>query len=218
MATAPGRTERRMDWETIRQQWARIRDQWSTRWRQLQEFGLRQFGDAIRRDPAEQLDRVRRFWALLDESRQTLDLVQRLVVEVPEWRGRADALEERYRVLAAGLLADAHPEPSTPSVGAGPLVGVVIAGVVIGVAGIAWAIAAYQEALSLREQTRFLQEELVARLQVAREGTRLPPSVLQPASASGAPPSSIGWWLLGGLVLGTAALAVPVLLPRRRSA
>ncbi|MEO0602009.1 MAG: hypothetical protein AAF211_11280 [Myxococcota bacterium] len=208
-----------MDWETVRRQWARVRDAWSARWRKLQEFGLRQFGAAIRREPAAQLDRVRRFWVLLDESRQTLDLLQRLVVEVPKWKGSVDALEERYRVLAAGLFAEAQPAPAGASVGAGPLVGVVIAGVVIGVAGIAWAIAAYQEALSLRDQTRFLQEELVARLQIAREGGRLPPSVLQPAPTTDrASPSSVGWWLLGGLALGTAALTIPVLLPRRRSA
>jgi len=205
-----------MDWETIRRHWDRIRDTWSERWRTLQAFALRQFGPAIRQDPEGQRDRVRRFWAVLDESRQTLDLVRNLVVEVPAWQDRADELEERYRALAAGLFAEARPVPTGASVGAGPLVGVVVAGVVIGVAGIAWAIAAYEDAVSLREQTRFLQEELVARLQMAREGRRLAPSVLQPP-ATAASHSSIGWWLFGGLALGAAALTIPVLLPRGRS-
>ena len=120
------------------------------------------------------------------------------------------ALEKRYHDLAAGLYADA--KPAQTEIGVAPVVvGVVVGGVVIGVAGIAWSIAAYEYAVNLREQTALAERELDARVEASREGRTLQPSTVPPQDTGG----GVGWLLVGGLALAAGAVAVPYFIKKR---
>jgi hypothetical protein len=72
----------------------------------------------------------------------------------------------------------------------------------VGVAAIAWAIAAYQYAVHLREQTALVERELQARVEASEQGRTLQPSTL-PEQAN----AKLGWLMLGGLALAAGALA-----------
>lgn len=198
--------------------WSQIKAGWSSGWQALQRESLRAYEAAITADPTGYLARVQAFADELARARSSLNRIRDALPNPPataEQRAAHEsyrAMETRYRELAAGLYADAR--PAQTEIGVAPVVvGVVVGGVVIGVAGIAWSIAAYQYAVNLREQTALAERELDARVDASREGRALQPSTVPPPPAP-AGGGSTGLWVLGGLALITGAVALPVLLKR----
>lgn len=195
--------------------WTDIKSRWSSTWTSLHERAKASYDAAIRTNPSAYRDRVVAFVSLLTESRANLDRIKAhlATVDDPELQAKAQELESRYATLAAGVYADAKP---ADTVGVAPLVvgGVVVAGVLISVAGIAWAVAAYQYAVNLREHTGLLEKELAARVEASRSGRALPPSSIPPQPNPVEEARSMGVWLLGGLTLAAAAVAVPILMKR----
>jgi hypothetical protein len=124
------------------------------------------------------------------------------------------ALELRYHDLAAGFYSDAQPA-TQPSTGIAPII--IVAGIALGVAACAWAVAAYEYAVNLREQTALADRELVARVKASEQGRTLQPTTLpEPASEQAKKDAKgIGALLVGGLVLAAAAAAIPVFLKRK---
>ena len=87
-------------------------------------------------------------------------------------------------------------------------------GLVVGVAAIAWSVAAYEYALNLREQTALSDRELVARIDASKEGRSLQPSTLPPPEDPKKKAAAIGFLLVGGLVLAAGVVAAPVLFKK----
>lgn len=204
--------------------WADIKAGWSDTWRALSEQATAAYGRAAELDPTGTLARVQGFVSALSDSRASLDRIRAKLPNPPvteaDRAAHANyaALERRYHDLAAGFYDDATPAQGQgmgqggPSVGVAPVV-LVVGGLAIGAVGVAWAIAAYQYAVNLREQTALAERELDARVAASHDGRPLQSSTLPP------PPSptgggSTGLWLLGGLALVTGAVALPVLLKR----
>lgn len=193
--------------------WADIQRRWSTQWRSLHAAAMQVHGAAIRSNPARYREVVEGFVRSLQESRASLDRIRAMAAEVadPSLQHRATALEARFATLAAGVFADARP---AEGVGAAPIVGVAVAGLVVGVAGIAWAVAAYQYAVNLREHTGLLEKELAARVEASRSGRPLLPSSIPPQPSPVGEARRVGMVLLGGLTVAAAAIAVPILLKK----
>ena len=195
--------------------WADIRARWSSTWTSLQERASSAYDSAIRANPTAFRDKVAAFLRLLTESRGSLDRIKAHLATLkdPALQTRADALESRYATLAAGVFADAR---RVDTVGVAPIVvgGVIVAGMFVGIAGIAWAVAAYQYAVNLRENTALLEKELAARVEASRAGRALQPSSIPPQPSPVAEARSLGVILLGGLTLAAAAIAVPILMKR----
>jgi hypothetical protein len=133
---------------------------------------------------------------------------------------RVAALDRRYHELAAGVYADARPAGGT-EVGFAWLLPLLVPGgkLLIGLAGATFAAAGFQYASNLRDETALALRELEERAAASREGRTLPPSTLpqdppEPPKRGG---GIVGWLLLGGLTLGTVAVAVPLVLKHRRA-
>jgi hypothetical protein len=141
-------------------------------WRQLYDLAVAAYAEGITASPAGFRTRVEAFVRELAQTREGLLRLRALGIADP----RIDALEQRYRVLSAGLV-------SRPTSLEGPPVMLVAAGATLGLGGIAWAVAAYQYAVHLREQTALLERELVARVAASKEGRSLAPSTLAPRSS-----------------------------------
>jgi len=196
--------------------WAEVKANWSTGWRELQRSALERWGSAIRRDPKSFAPKVQATVDELKAARAHLDHMKPLL---PKQIKTADdqaamagfsRLSARYYELAAGVYADA--EPARSEVGIAPVI--VVGGVVLGVAAIAWAVAAHEYAANLRAETALADRELSARIEASQQGRTLQPSTLpQPKKAK----DGVGWLLVGGLVLAAGAVAVPVLMKSRRS-
>ncbi|MCB9678188.1 MAG: hypothetical protein H6737_24010 [Alphaproteobacteria bacterium] len=178
---------------------------WTPSWQAFRERAVRAWHSRVRADPQSFLAQVQQFSGALFEARQRLDRCATLLPSAPDLTARVVDLETRHALLAAGLYADARPAAAIE----GLPIGIVVGGVLIGVAGIAWAIAALQYAMNLREQTALLEKELEARVEASREGRELAPSSLQPPSLQ-----RTGWLLVGALALVTAGVAVPAFLKR----
>ncbi len=197
--------------------WTDVKESWSSGWKELQRSALDTWGSAIQRRPEDFRPRVQATIDELAAARAHLDHMKPLLPKrldtAEDQRVMADfsRMSARYYELAAGIYADA--QPATAQVGIAPLL--VVAGIVLGVAAIAWAVAAHEYAKNLSEQTALADRELSARVEASREGRTLQPSTLpEPASGKGA---TVGWLLVGGLVAATGAAAVPVLMKNRRS-
>jgi hypothetical protein len=175
---------------------------WTPSWQSFRDRAVRAWHNRVRADPNLFLPQVRQFSAALMEARQRLDRCATLAPTHP----KVTELETRYALLAAGLYADARPAGGVQGV---PVVGLVIGGFVIGIAGIAWAVAALQYAMNLRDHTALLEKELTARVEASKEGRDLQPSSLQPQTVQ-----KTGWLIVGALALVTAGVAVPVFLKR----
>ena len=197
--------------------WSQIKSAWSSGWSALQTESMRLYEAAIRADPTGYLGRVQAFVQELGQARGSLKRIKDKLPNPPQTtedrtlHAKYRAMETRYHDLAAGLYADA--QPAQTEVGAAPIVvGVVVGGVVIGVAGIAWSIAAYEYAVNLRERTALAERELDARVEASREGRTLQPSTVPPHSSGG---GNLGWLLIGGLTLAAGAVAVPMFLKKK---
>ncbi len=197
--------------------WEDVRARWSSGWRTLASRASDLYERARRLDPAGLQARAQVFHDSLVAARSSLD---RMASHLPDPPVTADdrrdvlrhqALEQRYRDLAAGFYVDATPMPDggQPVVGVAPVVWV-IAGFGVTAAGLAWAYAAAEYAANLRDQTALAEAELMARIEASRTGRPLQPSTL-PAPP---PPAAdkAGIWLLGGLALITGAVTLPLLL------
>ena len=115
-------------------------------------------------------------------------------------------LQTQYNAVAAGVMAHASPTDAAET-GAVPVL--VVAGLAISVAGVAWAISAYEYAASLRDQVQLYREELAARVQAAQQGITLQPATVPAPAAPSAPGTGSIWpWLLGLGVLGAGGLTL----------
>ncbi len=177
--------------------WAEIRAGWGRDWQRLEAAAVKEWGKSVAADPDRFVPTVESFLAMLVQARADLEAIAGLKSRpgAPVESGPSHlALQSRYNVLTAGLMADATP---ADPVGAAPVV--LVAGLAVGIVGVSWAVAAYQYAVNLRDQTQLYREELAARVAAAQRGQTLPPSTLPPQSS---PSSSMGWlWGLGGLGL-----------------
>ena len=153
-------------------------------WTRLYQLALAAYSEGIQAAPERFRTQVESFVAELATARQGLLRIRALGMADP----RIDALEERYRVLSGGLMAP-------PAALEGPPVLLVVEGVGLGLGAIAWAVAAYQYAVHLREQTGLLEKELVARVEASKEGRALQPSTLSARSV--APLVAVGALMLG---------------------
>ena len=195
--------------------WQDVKDAWSDGWTALLDESLRLHRAAIVASPAAFADRVVAFLDELTRARAHLDSIR---AKLPSPRTEEErrlvagyvAMERRWTDLAAGFYADAT--PTDDAVGIAPAL--VVLGLVVGVAAIAWAVAAYEYTVNLREQTALSDRELTARVEAAREGRLLPPTTLPPQPDPAKKAEKIGWLLVGGLVLAAGAFVVPAFLKR----
>ena len=197
--------------------WTDVKESWSAGWKELQRSALDTWGSAIERRPEDFRPQVQATVDELAAARAHLDhmkpLLPKQIKTAEDQRVMADfsRMSARYYELAAGIYADA--QPAAAQVGIAPLL--VVGGIVLGVAAIAWAVAAHEYAKNLGEQTALADRELTARVEASREGRSLQPSTLpEPAKGKGA---AVGWLLVGGLVAAAGAVALPVLMKKARS-
>lgn len=194
--------------------WDAVKAAWSAGWKALEAEGRRLHEAAIRVNPGRYADKVTAFLAELTTARVHLDAVRAKLPNPPRTdldRQRVanhQALEARYAILAAGFYSDVR--LAADQTGAGPLL--VVGGLVVGVAAIAWSVSAYEYAVNLREQTALADRELLARVDASKEGRTLAPSTLPAPKDPSKRSAKVGLLLVGGLVLVGGAIALPVLL------
>jgi LysM repeat protein len=214
-------------WASVRSSWESVRQSWSEGWQALdaQASGLY---DAIVAAPETYRAKVEGFVAALTASKQNLTWIRAHEAQLSaSEKTDAAVLGQRYNDLAAGFLSDVDGGESL-QLGAGPLL--IVAGIGVGVAAIAWAVASYEHAANLRDQTALFREDLAARVTASEQGRTLQPATVAqsssiPASSpswsapslpSPASPSSsrVGLVLIAGLGLASAAVLLPLLLRR----
>jgi hypothetical protein len=196
--------------------WSEVKAAWSAGWKALEAEGRRLYEGAIRLDPGKFASRVKAFLTELSTARAHLDSVRRKLPNPPRTEddrrvvAKYQALEARYATLAAGFYSDAR--PAADATGAVPIL--VVGGLVVGVAAIAWSIAAYEYAVNLREETALADRELSARVDASRDGRILPPSTLPEPTDPKKAAKNLGLLLVGGLALVAGVVALPVLLKK----
>jgi hypothetical protein len=197
--------------------WQDIKARWSQGWRSLQQQAMHRYEAAIRRDPRSFEPTVRATIADLQVSRGHLEHIGSMLPAQPatdqDLKDRATygRLLNRYQNLAAGIYADAR--PVTDQMGIAPII--IVAGLVLGIAAIAWGAAANKYASNLREQTALADRELTARIEASQQGRTLPPSTLPPTDDGKG--GGLGWLLVGGLAVAAGAVVVPVIWKKRGS-
>ena len=181
----------------------------------------------VERAVREDADRVKRavaaFFEALAQARANLDRAAPLLPN--PLQGPAEAalvaryaeMRQLYDALVLGISQNAV-SVAEREVGIAPAVIIVIGMVGLTAAGVAWALAAYEYAAGLRDQSAFLVAELEARKEAMRTGRTLPPASPTPSTpAPAAPPDAPdarggGWgWVLVGLGLAGGAI---YLLPK----
>jgi hypothetical protein len=202
--------------------WQDFKDNWSVGWKYLWREAQDTYAAAIAADPTGYAKRVEAFLAELTGARQNLDAMKAKLPNPPttvEEKALVDkylALEKRYHELAAGFYSEARPA-ATIQVGFVPVL--VVAGLAVSAAAVAWAVPGYEYAVNLREQTALAVKELDARVVASKEGrtlqaTTLPPPPPPPASPMDAM-KGLGTLLVGGLVVAAGFVVVPQLLNRK---
>lgn len=179
----------------------------------------------VERAITEDAERVKRavaaFFEALAQARANLDRAVPLLPSPPQ--GQAEAalvaryaeMRQLYDALVLGVSQNAV-SLATREVGVAPAVVIVIGAVGLTAAGVAWALAAYEYAAGLRDQSAFLVAELEARKEAMRTGKVLPPASPTPSTPPPpAPPGDDkgGGWLWALLGLGLAGGAV-YLIPK----
>ena len=216
--------------------WTEIKARWSSGWKELHRQALAKLSVAIKRDPESFRPHVEATLSDLAAAKTHLARVQAMLPRIQDDATRAKAakvfaaLYQRYHVLAAGIYADAEKAKQTQ--GQAEVAGVVVpllivGGIVLGVAAIAWAVASREHAKNLRDQTALADHELTARVEASKEGRVLQETTLpeQPQSApllsatapdvgGGGTGAKVGLALVGVLALVAAGLAAPMLLKR----
>jgi len=214
--------------------WTDIKQRWSSGWKELHRQAVNKLGRAIQHNPESFRPQVEATLGNLAASRAHLQRIQAKLPLIQDPQQRAQAAKafavmmQRYHLLAAGIYADAEQTGKAQQGRHDEVSGIIIpllivGGIVLGVAAIAWAVASREHAKNLREQTALADHELTARVDASREGRVLQETTLpeQPESAPllsattpSGPGSKVGLLLLGGLALAAAALAAPMLLKR----
>lgn len=211
-------------WDSFLRAWTGVRQGWDAGWRALADRATRELGPRITADIAAYVPQVEAFLGALRDARTHLDAAAALLPSPP--RDEADrrslatwkALDQRYLDLSAGFYADASP---APGMGAAPLL--VVGGLLIGVAGVAWAVVTYEYAVNLREQTALQLAELRAREAASKEGRALQDSTLadpkrDPNTPKDPPDDDdgpgLGWLIAGGLALAGGVFLLPRLSKR----
>ena len=217
--------------------WTDIKARWSTGWQELHRQTVAKLGSAIKRNPESFRPQVTATLTDLQAARAHLQRIQARLPQIKDDATRAKAarvfaaLYQRYHVLAAGIYADdeqakAEKQGQKTQVSGFIIPLLIIGGIVLGVAAIAWAIASREHAKNLRDQTALADHELTARVDASKEGRVLQETTLpeMPASApllsattpsvGGGTAGKVGLALVGVLALAAAGLAVPMLLKR----
>ena len=222
--------------------WTDIKARWSTGWQELHRQTVAKLGSAIKRNPESFRPQVTATLTDLQAARAHLQRIQARLPQIKDEATRAKAarafaaLYQRYHVLAAGIYADdeqARAEKAAQArSGQAQVSGfivplLIIGGIVLGVAAIAWAIASREHAKNLRDQTALADHELTARVEASKEGRVLQETTLpeQPQSApllsatapdvgGGGTGAKVGLALVGVLALVAAGVALPMFLKR----
>lgn len=188
--------------------WSDIRAAWDTSWSRVEAAALQKWQSAIEATPERFREPVEAFLNVLAGTRLRLDEALQLA-KMPGAtgadRGQYMRLQSQYNAVAAGMMVHATPT-DTEETGAVPVL--VVAGLAISVAGVAWAIAAYEYAASLRDQVQLYREELTARVAAAQQGLTLQPTTVPAPTSPPSPPGSMWPWLLGLGVLGAGGLTL----------
>jgi hypothetical protein len=199
--------------------WTTIKAAWDQGWKALNDQAVKAYGAAIEADPTQFLAKIQEFMAALEASRVNIASFRARLPEQPRTEAERkliaihDKLNRRYHDLAAGFWSDA--EPAREGTGIAPVI--IVGGIVLGVAAIAWAVAAWEYAVNLREETALADRELAARVEASKQGRTLQPTTLPEPASEQAKKSAkgVGALVLGGLVLAAGAIAVPVLLEKK---
>ena len=161
----------------LRAQWNQIRESWPERAFADLERGKRMHGEAVRSNPGQYRDDVNRFMKAVVESHARLTRIKPHVEAGRVDRRRYDALVRQYEILGAGLFSGAY-EAEQPAI-AGPPVLIILGGIGFIAVAIIWAVVAWQQARVLDHQTKVMEAELVARVEMNRNGMTLQPSTLE---------------------------------------
>lgn len=180
-------------------------DTWA--WIEEQADALLDDDASIEEDPEAHRETVESYLGLLDEIHGNLARAQVLLPtsgpEAATLQATFSAFVQRYNSLALGVVRDAREERpgALPRTFGAWQVVLIVAGVALGAAAIAWAVVAYEEALATRDQTALFLEDLRERAAASREGR-----TLQAATVNAPPPpDDESYWplVLAGLgVLG----------------
>ncbi len=187
--------------------WADIRAAWDRSWASFEQTAVETWRSAIEATPERFREPVEAFLNALAGTKLNLDdalALAKMPGATGTDRGRYLRLQAQYNAVAAGVMAHSVPADAART-GAAPVL--VVAGLAIGVAGIAWAVAAYEYASSLRDQVQLYREDLAARVQAAQQGVTLQPTTV-PAPAPAPKKGSVWPWLLGLGVLGAGGLTL----------
>ena len=162
--------------------------------------------EAVAAKPSSFEAKVRAFLTLLRECKVNLERIAAQLPSLPK-NDAAKALIRRYQdmkalydALVAGIALNATGELE---LGVVPVV--VVGTVALSAAGVAWAIAAYEYAAGLRDETALMATELEARVQAMKDGKTLQTSTLTSTPAPQGNGAPLGLVLVGLGVLGGAA-------------
>lgn len=162
---------------------------------------------------------VKGFSQRLLRIRDSLERQKQLLAQLPEeGRGKAatalQALVLKYNQLAEPFWSDvqASSAPPAPSTGVAPAV-VILAGIgVVGVLGVAWALAYWEHSEVLEKEVDLQEKELIERVAASKEGRALQATTLPtPPSQKGGGGAGLA---LGLLVAAGLGVGGAVLLPR----
>ena len=207
-----------MDWDDVSRAWAQVWASVEASWSALYQDALKAWGPEIQKDPGAFEPKVEAWMAELKASRANLDRIKALIPSPPvTGEDHANhqaylAMETRYHELAAGFYGDTRMVEGPPVVGIVPVL--IIAGLAIGVGGTAWAVAAYEYAVSLREQTGLAADELEARIAASKDGRQLPQSTLPGAVPEPMSPQTKSYIAFALLAVTAGAFTLPILLKR----
>lgn len=203
-----------MTWDEYKADW---NAGWNYLWREAQDT----YAAAIAADPTGYARKVEAFLAELTGARQNLDAMKAKLPNPPKTPDEQALvtkyldLEKRYHDIAAGFYSEAQPAAKT-QMGFVPVL--VVAGLALSAAAVAWSVPGYQYAVNLREQTQLAGKELDARVVASKEGRTLQAATLPPPPPPLPSPvdavKSLGTLLVGGLVVAAGVVLVPQLLKK----
>lgn len=196
--------------------WEQIKADFTSRIQSLFETTYTRLSSAITSTPEAFRERVVAYLGILAEIRANLERIATRLPNPPQTQADAEIIaryaeyKSMYDALVTGISANSVAVRT--EIGVAPAVVVLVIGIIgLTVAGVAWAVASYEYAVSLRDQTAFMVKELDARVESMRSGQQLPATTALPPSAPAPTPEASssggsGWaWLFGGLALAGAA-------------
>jgi hypothetical protein len=180
--------------------WDQLKTDFLSRIQGLYERTFGRLQSAIAATPEAFRQRVTAYLDLLAQIRANLERILARLPNPPQ--SQADAvliakyaeLKAMYDALVAGIASNAVAVKT--EIGVAPAVVLVIGIIGLTVSGVAWAVASYEYAVSLRDQTDFMVKELDARVEAMRSGAQLPATTALPPSAPAAVPARprpAGW-------------------------